>query len=64
MLSIDEVLSILRGMREESDMFFDNPPSTDAHGFGYARGFKHAVSEFEQRLQARIEELSKGLDDE
>jgi len=61
MLSIDEILSILRGMREESDEFFNNPPGTDAHAFGYARGFKHAVTEFDQRLQRRIEELTNEL---
>lgn len=61
MISIDEILAILRALRGGSDELFNNPDAGDAHAFGYARGFRRAVDEFDQRLQSRIEELSNSL---
>lgn len=59
MISIDEVLTILREMYGESDSMFMNPSDVSAAAFGKAQGFRLAVSEFDTRLQSRIEALAK-----
>lgn len=64
MISIDEILSILRLLKGDSDDLFNNPATGDAHAFGYARGFRRAVDEFDTRLQNRIEELSRSLNED
>lgn len=58
MISIDEVLAILRAMKEEAEELFDTPNDKSEHAFGYARGVRHAVRTFEDRLRDRIEALS------
>lgn len=51
-------------MRGESEAFFDNPSSGGAHAFGFARGFKSAVTAFDVKLQERIESLSRSLNED